>query len=52
MRRDHPPLAPPIKGGELLWLPLPIVGEGWGEGAAKPFTPILTFPLQGGRKYF
>jgi len=39
-----------LKVATMENLPLPIVGEGWGEGGQKRFTPILTFPHQGGRK--
>jgi len=37
----HPPLAPPIEGGEEKGFPLPRAGEGGGEGGV-PFAQLLT----------
>jgi hypothetical protein len=36
----------------MFLTPSPLKGEGWGGGemvACRVFTPIPTFPLQGGR---
>jgi len=41
--RPLPPALSPDAGGEGAFLPLPLAGEGWGEGYSVTTSAVLNF---------